>query len=400
MLSSLVLGLSLALIQTDDETPTATAEPVAEPANPTPDRWLVMTTLQGTWEGWLLDGNRLAVSGWTDVSGTASSVAPSNLPMGFNYRGNDFLLQQNWLRVDRTVVTSGTTEPTFGFRSDTILPGSDYRFTLARGLFSNQLTADNGQPNLYGIDPVQFYGVAYFPTIGRGLDIKLGRFFGQYGEEDIDAPSNALLSHSYTFLDDPFTNTGLLATLKLTDDWSVQSGVVLGSDVFIDRTDKATYIGSIKWAPPDAFNSLQFSVIVGPGRYDQVHNVNNPEIFDLVYTHEINKRLSSTIEGLFGFETNVPGIGTADWFGVVNYLTYEFTPRLSGTTRLEFFDDPQGQRTGYAGLYSTLTTGVSLRPCKSIIIRPEVRYDYNDESRPFENNHGLFTLATDVILRW
>jgi hypothetical protein len=88
----------------------------------------------------------MQITGWTEASFTASSDEHTNLPMGFNLRANEFLLQQNWLRIDRAVVTSGTTEPTFGFRLDTILPGADYRFTLARGLFSGQLTADNGQP--------------------------------------------------------------------------------------------------------------------------------------------------------------------------------------------------------------------------------------------------------------
>ena len=81
-------------------------------------------------------------------------------------------------------------------------------------------------------------------------------------------------------------------------------------------------------------------------------------------------------------------------------MPYIFTPRLSGTTRLEFFDDAQGQRTGFAGLYTDFTVGLSFKPRKSIIIRPELRYDYNEESRPFENHHGLFTAATDLILRW
>src|SRR3954467_13740534 len=97
--------------------------PAAAPAPSSPDRWLVMKSLQGTWPGWLLDSERLRISGWTDASFTASTAERSQLPMGFNYRANDFLLQQNWLRFERPVITSGTTEPTFGFRSDTILPG-------------------------------------------------------------------------------------------------------------------------------------------------------------------------------------------------------------------------------------------------------------------------------------
>jgi hypothetical protein len=33
-------------------------------------------------------------------------------------------------------------------------------------------------------------------------------------------------------------------------------------------------------------------------------------------------------------------------------------------------------------------------------VRPELRYDYNADARPFEDKHSLFTVATDVILRW
>ncbi|HLN32067.1 MAG TPA: outer membrane beta-barrel protein [Gemmataceae bacterium] len=405
MLFCIFLGMSLALGETDS-TPAvppsdaSTTEPTSSVPPPLPDRWLLMKLLQGTWEGSLLDSNRLQVSGWTDLSYTGSSDEHSNLPMGFNYRANEFLLQQNWLRIERTVVTTGTTDPTFGFRSDTILPGSDYRFTLARGIFDDQLTADRGQPRLYGIDPIQFYAEAYLPTVGNGLDIKLGRFFAQYGVEANDAPSNALFSHAYTFIYDPFTHTGLLATLKLTDAWSVQAGLVLGCDVFIDPVDEPTFIGSIKWAPPSNRDSVQYSVIIGSGNFNQAQNFNNPEIFDLVYTHKFGAQLSYSLEGLFGFETNVPNIGDANWFGVVNYLTYNFAPRLSGTARLEFFDDAQGQRTGFRGLYSALTAGLSFRLLPGIIIRPELRCDDNDETRPFENKHGLFTAATDVILRW
>ncbi len=312
-------------------------------ASPTPpERWFLMKELQGTWPGFLLDGNRMQISGWTDASFTASSDERSNLPMGFNYRADKSLIQQNWLRIEQSVVTSGTTEPTFGFRADTILPGADYRFTLPRGIANGQLTDDNGNPRLYGVDPIQFYGEAYVPTIGRGLDIKVGRFFAQYGVEDIDAPSSALFSHTYTFIYDPFTHAGVLATLKLTDSLSVQAGLVLGSDVFIDPADELTFIGSVKWTTADNRDAIELSVIVGPGRYNQSRDFNNPEIFDLVYTHKFNPRLDYSFESLVGFETNVTGIGTANWFGILDYLTYDFTPRLSGTTRFEILTTPRG----------------------------------------------------------
>src|SRR5262245_55175964 len=113
-----------------------------------PERWPLMAQLQGTYPGYLLDGEKMSVSGWTNASFTASSVPHEQLPMGFNYKANEFLLQQHWFRFEKRVDQSATT-PTFGFRTDTFI-GSDYRFTVARGLFSGQLTANDGGPNIYG----------------------------------------------------------------------------------------------------------------------------------------------------------------------------------------------------------------------------------------------------------
>src|SRR5205085_632856 len=117
----------------------------------------------------------------------------SNLPMGFNYRANEFLMQQAWFRLARPVITSGTT-PTWGFQTDWLF-GSDYRFTLSRGVFNEQLIARHGSPATYGVDPIQFFLEGYVPTIGRGLDVKVGRFYTPFGLENADAPSNPLVSH-------------------------------------------------------------------------------------------------------------------------------------------------------------------------------------------------------------
>jgi hypothetical protein len=358
-----------------------------------------MRALQGTWYGAQLDDDRLRVSGWAEGAFTASTDRRDQLPMGFNYLANQFMLQQNWLRVERTIDDRATT-PTWGFRSDTILPGTDYRFTLARGIFNGQLAADHGNPNLYGIDPIQFYGEAYFPRVGRGLDVKVGRFFAQYGVESNDTTQNPFVSRAYTFLYDPFTHTGLLTTLKLSDAWSVQNGLVTGSDVFIDPAANPTYIGSAKWAPPDGAASALFSVILGGGRFDRRHDFHNPEVFDLVLTRKLSDRLTWTAEGLYGFTTNVPGAGFANWFGVINYLGYQLDRRWTANARLEFFDDAQGQRTGSRGLYTGATAGVTYKPAPYLWLRPEVRYDNNADSRPFEGKANLYTAAADVDVRW
>jgi hypothetical protein len=67
--------------------------------------------------------------------------------------------------------------------------------------------------------------------------------------------------------------------------------------------------------------------------------------------------------------------------------------------RLEFFDDVDGQRTGFARLYTAATAGACYRPKQWLTLRPEIRYD-NSEGRAFEGRHGLFTATADVILQW
>lgn len=410
MISSLLLGISLVVGQPAAAVPAARLLPPvsggekkngdeekkngADEEKPKPDeRYFLMKHLDGTHFGNVLAQHKTSITGWTHMSFTASTARHDQLPMGFNDRANDFLLQQNWLRIERPTDPDAKTA-SFGFRSDTILPGSDYRFTIARGLFDGQL------PNRYGIDPIQFYGEAYFPNVGNGLTVKAGRIFCQYGVESNDAPNNALLSHAYTFIYNPFTHTGVMGTLKLSDTWSVQSGIMMGNDVFIDPAAEPYYMGSIKWAPKDGKDTILVSVILGSGRFNQAEQFHNPQVLDIVYTHKFNDKLNYTFEGLYGFTTNVPAIGDAHWFGVIHYLTRELTSKVSGTARLEFFDDIQGQRTGYEGLYSALTVGLAIRPHRAFILRPEVRWDYNGQSRPFENRHGLFTAATDMIIRW
>ncbi|HEX4588540.1 MAG TPA: hypothetical protein VH120_01340, partial [Gemmataceae bacterium] len=136
MWQAILLGNALAVGQA----------PAAEaaPPPPSPDRWPLMQALQGTYPGWLLDGNRLQLYGWVDASFTGSSERHDQLPMGFNYLANQGDLQQAWVRFEKPVDQTATT-PTIGFRSDTFV-GIDYRFTIARGLFDSQLTANQGEP--------------------------------------------------------------------------------------------------------------------------------------------------------------------------------------------------------------------------------------------------------------
>ena len=71
---------------------------------------------------------------------------------------------------------------------------------------------------------------------------------------------------------------------------------------------------SLSLAPRNA-QALALKGFLLAARNNTREALNNPDIFDLVYAHTFNSRLTYTQETLFGVETNTPGIGTATWFG-------------------------------------------------------------------------------------
>jgi hypothetical protein len=389
--------------------PAAPPAAAAAAAAPAP-RWLFMKELQGTWEGGVLDGNRMDIYGWTEGSYTYSGHH-GVWPMTAQSPTGDFLLNQNWLVFERTVVTSGTTEPTYGFHTAWILPGSDARYTPSRGLLDHQHGVFEFNHSSYPIDLFHAYGEAYFPTIGRGLDVKVGKNAVPYFAETEDKVYNPLFSHSYIFYyGGPFTHTGLQTNLKLTDEWSVENRLVMGSDIAQFYGAQPTYVGALSWTQPGGGrNTALLSVVIDSGRFDVTHHQNNLNLIDLVFVHNFNPVLKYTLDANFGYENNVAGLTvdgekSATWYGAANYLSYTVSPRLVANGRVEFFNDTDGLRTGFKGLYSALTGGVTFKPRPGLWIRPELRYDYNGESKPYNSDHqpqhGQFSAATDVILRW
>jgi hypothetical protein len=385
-----------------------------------------MRELQGTGLGALLDDDRLSVSGWTDGSYTGSTARHSNLPVVFNDRANTFLLQQQWVRLDRALVTSGTTDPSWGYHLD-VLVGSDYRWTLARGLFNSQLRNSTGAQNLYGVDPIQFYANAYLPTLFRGTEFRVGRTYNPWGYESLEAVSTPLMSRSYAFFNTPFTVTGIGAYPTFTPEWSAALLLTTSNDTFLTPEGEPRFFGKLIYAAANQRDNLQLGCTLGRGRFNagapypaatvalaqEPAGHNNFNAFDVVYQHVFSPVFTYANESMYAWQTavpaNVPGgivrsgtdsPGTAHWASSVQYFRFTLSPRWSSILRVETFDDFNGQRSGFPGLYTAVTGGVQFRPWPAVLIRPEIRFGYNGQSRPFEGEHGLLTAGSDFIVRW
>jgi hypothetical protein len=384
-----------------------------------------MHALQGSWPGYLLDDSRTQIYGWTAQSFTGSTNTFFNSPVVWNDFANNYMLQQHWTRLERAVVTTGT-EPTFGYKID-LIAGTDYRYTIMRDLLNAQLENAAGRQNFYGVDPVNFYVNAYVPTLLQGTEFRAGRLFTPFGVESVEAVSTPLMSRSYAFnWCPPFTHMGVQAVYTLSPEWAGTAMLANGNDVFFGPAQEARFVGTLKYVHPNKKDAFAVGTSVGRGKFNAAEPYepatvalpyepagrNNINVFDFVWTRVVNPRLTYNFEAIYGYQTNVPanvagGIikenavtGTAHWGSLVHYLFVNFTPRLSGVLRFETFDDFQGQRTGFEGLYTAVTWGVQFRPRRDIAIRPEIRYDYNGYSRPFEGKHDILTCGCDAIVRW
>lgn len=238
------------------------------------------------------------------------------------------------------------------------------------------------------------------------------------------------MSRSYAFnWSPPFTHMGIQMASTFSDQWSGKFMLANGNDVFIDPSQEARFVGAVTYTSASKRDNATLGWSIGRAKFNagdpffpatvglswEPAGRNNFNAFDFVWNHTVNSKTTYSNELIYGYQTNVPanvlgGIidlnrgvgqeGTAHWASWVQYLTYVINPKFTSVTRFELFEDFQGQRTGFEGLYTAITTGIQYRPTKSLLIRPEVRYDYNGYSKAFEGKNGIFTTALDVIVRW
>ncbi len=360
-----------------------------------------MRVLKGTTFGERMDECGFNIYGWTQGNYTTSTANGSNLPMTFNNRSDFWQMNQNFLRLEREI---DMTKKQFqvGFRTDWILPGTDSQFTISRGLLDSQLTSGpNGGPVAYPIDLFQAYMDFYLPSLGgEGTTVRVGKFATHVGYELVEAVGTPFVSRAYNFQYNPFTHTGVWAITPVNDNWTASYGLSVGSDNFIGEANQLTFLGQLKWAPKEGKTSAALNVVVTNPEYNVSEMFPAYNVYNLLLTHQFTDKFTGVLDATFSHMDSVPGVGSANWYGFAGYGIYSMSDKVVLTLRQELFEDTQGVRTGFSGLYNETTLGLAYSPCRSLILRPSARFDYNFQSKPWNGNAGLFSAAMDVIVRW
>ena len=176
---------------------------------------------------------RSKLYGWVEPTLNFSNSKNTNAPEANDDYSNRFEMNQLVLYAERLPDSVQQDHVDWGYHL-TALYGTDYHYTMGKGYLSGQLLNDHHQ---YGFDPTLEYVDVYIPQVAQGMNLRLGRFISLPGIEAQLAPNNYIFSHSLLYAIDPFTDTGLIATVKLNDQWLVQLGITDGHDVALWTPD-------------------------------------------------------------------------------------------------------------------------------------------------------------------
>lgn len=342
----------------------------------------------------IFDDLGLKFGGWVEQSYTFNTDSPDdrlNVGRVFDDRSNDYRFNQLLVSLERGL--SDGKDFDIGGKIE-LMYGSDARFIHQKGL------ADNIDDNTVQFDPVQFYGLLRAP-IGNGLTFKVGKYVTTLGAEVINAPDNALFSHSYLFgFAIPFTHTGVQVDYPINDDLGVYYGLVKGWDVWNDNNSGLSHMFGLYGSLLDGKLSHFVNLITGP---EAAKNRNDYRtVLDVGLTYLWTDRLSQTVNVDYGIEQDAaPGGGDAPWWGAANYLTYTINPELDSTIRAEYFRDDDGTRLGYTADLYVVTFGLDIHPkdFTNSRFRPEIRWDHAGGATPFDasGDDDQLTLAIDMI---
>lgn len=202
-------------------------------------------------------------------------------------------------------------------------------------------------------DLTQAY-VTYKAPIGRGLELKGGKFVTMHGAEVIRRTGNFNISRSMAFsYAIPFTHTGLMATYPVTDWLSTTLGIVNGWDNTDDNNRGKSFHGAATITPPFI---KDFTFVLGGSwgaesvfrNGDLVDDKEGPKrgLIDLIATYKPIAPLTLTLNYDYGRQEEAfsDDGDTAVWHAVAAYAVYDLTDRLSVGVRGEYFRDQDGFR--------------------------------------------------------
>jgi Putative beta-barrel porin-2, OmpL-like. bbp2/OmpA family len=358
---------------------------------------------------------------------TANADSPHS---GVNYghlftdKSNQPVLNQLLLTAEKPLDTNAT-DWALGYRLQGMF-GTDARYTH----FLGELDLDIKERTQ--VDIVEAWAFVHAPVLtDGGVDVKIGQFVTYLGAETIDPSTNAFYSKSYIFnFGIPLKHTGIMAITHVNPTLDIYTGVDTGVNTSFgdgDENDSAAFQGGF------GLNNLMDGkltvlALTHMGPEDPNDNRHWRFLNDIVGTYKATDKLTFVTELNYIHEE----LGSADGYGIAQYVSYALSDELTLNGRAEVWDDEKnffvagfpGNRTFVqferglpldqpplfapsgtgAVQYSEFTLGVTYKPViagtQLFMLRPEVRFDDAlNGVKAYNGSTNQFTFGLDFVLK-
>jgi len=249
--------------------------------------------------------------------------------------------------------------------------------------------------------------------VGNGIDWKVGVFDSPLGYEVFDSGSNPNYTRSYGYAIEPTELTGVSATYKISDAWSLNGGVADTSVAGINNRNNDTgslvsstwhlaYFGDVTYTAPSSLGWLAGSTAFAGILYGGADTVSNGYVDGTQGGNQVNYYGGLTLNtpwtkftggvafdyaqnflGGYGSDSvgnPTPGYGYRyDEFAIGLYGTYKATDKLSFNARGEYVEADAFSGGNYNSSLNLveLTGTVEYDLWANVVSRLEVRWDQN-----------------------
>lgn len=354
-----------------DEPPIET--PVAAPAGHWYDQITVNGFASASYTGNFNDPGPYAAAG-----GTPATREVANGLRVFDYLPNSFSIDVAELVVQLPAAAPGDVGARIDFAAGMTIPWKTAAAGLSAGSFDLQQAF-----------------ASYIAPIGRGLRIDFGKFVTPAGAEVIEGYDGYNDNYSRSILFGyaiPFTHVGLRISYPIADMLTATAFVVNGWDVAVDNNDGKTFGLQLALTPTPKLTAtlLYLGGPEGPEGDDTWRH-----LVDAVVIFKPLDALAVTAN--FDFGKN----GDPKWYGVAGTIRYDLSEAYSLAVRGEFFDDPDGVRTGTVQSLIEATATLTRRIGSHFAARAEFRWDHSDKDTFLksggEATANQLTLAVNYI---
>jgi hypothetical protein len=250
-----------------------------------------------------------------------------------------------------------------------------------------------------------------YVTYTKGKNsVDLGKFLTWMGYEGIENGDNPNYSQGYIFVFGvPTYHMGLRTGFK-SGGSDVQLFAVKGWNEVEDSNGNVS-LGARVARDIDPTTNVALGVITGiegdgNGAGGAAYSdglSRDTTTFSLVATKKQSDKMTFVLEGLYGNGLGRKGSSTATWTGFAGYAIQQINPKLTGSLRLEAFNDTDGGRTGVGQnlASATLTGKLMVAPNANLMI--ELRTERSNKS-VFASDSGLkkdrITLAAGYTVKF